>query len=179
MTQEPIDIVNLSDLDPHWNWLKDSARGPQSMRWTHASTQTVRTPGWLPARASWARAVAAWRAASALKADSSILVSHGPRMALYGATALAARFKRRNHLAYSFNFTALPHGKLHKAMTLAFKAVDRFVCFSNMERQLYAQHFDLDIHRIDMIHWAARPPAIDLLARIFHAVTTVRVEGAH
>ena len=164
MSREPIDIVNLSDLDPDWNWLKDAARGPQALRWTHVSTQTANTPGWLPARASWSRAMAGWQAASALTARSSILVSHGPRMALYGATALAARFMRRKHLAYSFNFTELPHGTLHKAMSVAFRAVDRFVCFSNMERALYAQHFDLDINRIDMIHWAARSPAIDRAA---------------
>ena len=43
-------------------------------------------------------------------------------------------------------------------MAKAFAGVDRFVCFSNMERGLYAEHFGLDIDRIDMIHWAARPP---------------------
>ena len=46
-------------------------------------------------------------------------------------------------------------------MRLAFRTVNRFVCFSRMERSLYAAHFDLDIDRIDMIHWAARRPPTD------------------
>jgi hypothetical protein len=59
----------------------------------------------------------------------------------------------------SFNFTELPQGRLRTLMGRAFASVDRFVCFSQMERELYARYFDLDPARIDMIHWAMHAPS--------------------
>lgn len=159
---EALHLVNLSEMDAGWNWLAASARGPQLLHWRHSSTQSVaRPPAWVPRPTAWRRAIAAWKAAAWLEQKESILVSHGPRMTMYGSLALASTLKRRRHLAYSFNFTELPRGAARRLMALSFKSVDRFVCFSTMERQLYARHFDLDIERIDMIHWAAEPPAID------------------
>lgn len=152
-------IVNLSELDPAWNWLAGSVRGPEALAWSHSSALAVGVPRCLPRSASVARALAAWRAVPLLAGSaSSLLVSHGPRMTMYGAQAARLRRVRPRHLAYSFNFTQLPHGSTRKAMAKAFAGIDRFVCFSNMERRLYADHFGLDIERIDMIHWAARPP---------------------
>jgi len=109
------------------------------------------------------RALAGWRSIGLLGADDAapLLVSHGPRMAMYGALAARLRRRRPRHLAYSFNFTELPRGRAQAVMGRALASVDRFVCFSRMERQLYARHFDLDPARIDMIHWAARPPRLD------------------
>ena len=156
-----MDIVNLSEAEPAWNWLHHLAVGPQPLRWRHASTRDVVVPGWVPKPQSWRRIVAARRAASLLTESSSLLVSHGPRMTMYGSFALAARFRSRRHLAYAFNFTELPSAGTRAAMRTAFKGVDRFVCFSTMERRLYADFFDLDIARFDMIHWAVRPPVAD------------------
>jgi glycosyltransferase involved in cell wall biosynthesis len=160
--EQALQLVNLSEMDPRWNWLAASARAPQMLHWRHSSTQSVANPpAWTPRPTSWRRAIAAWKAAAWLEQKESILISHGPRMTMYGSLALASTVKRRRHLAYSFNFTELPRGAARKLMALSFKSVERFVCFSNMERQLYARHFDLDIERIDMIHWAAEPPSID------------------
>ncbi|MBC8056133.1 MAG: glycosyltransferase family 4 protein [Rhizobiales bacterium] len=119
----------------------------------------VLAPRGIPKPVTYQRVAAARRAAAMLDAPSSLLVSHGPRMTMYGALALASRFRPRRHLAYSFNFTELPQGPLRAVMRRAFKSVDRFVCFSTMERELYADHFGLELARFDMIHWAARPPA--------------------
>lgn len=158
-----MNVVNLSELDPAWNWLSGRTDPARALRWAHASALSVAVPRGLPRAMTLRRAVAAWRAIGLLgpaEADP-LLVSHGPRMTMYGA--LAARLRRREpgHLAYSFNFTELPQGRLRTLMRRAFRSVDRFVCFSQMERQLYARHFDLDPARIDMIHWAARPPRLD------------------
>lgn len=152
------EIVNLSEMDPGWNWLSNVTRHSEPLRWRHASTQSVTVPPGIPKRETYKRVSAARRAADMLAAPSSLLVSHGPRMAMYGELALASRFRRRQHLAYSFNFTELPQGPLRVLMRHAFKRIDRFVCFSTMERELYADHFELDIERFDMIHWAAMPP---------------------
>ena len=153
-----MDIINLSEMDPGWNWLSTSTFSVP-LHWCHASTHSVRAPTGMPKREIYKRIGAARRAASMLQSPTSLLVSHGPRMAMYGALALASRFRKRRHLAYSFNFTELPQGPLRALMGQAFKRIDRFVCFSTMERELYADYFGLDIARFDMIHWAARPPA--------------------
>ncbi|MGK2954009.1 MAG: glycosyltransferase [Thiobacillus sp.] len=161
MQDQAIGVVNLSEFHPSWNWLASSVRGPQALDWAHSSVQSIDIPAWAPRPMAWRRAIAAWKAASLLKQRAAVLVSHGPRMTMYGSLAMASRLKRQRHLAYSFNFTELPRGATRKLMAASFQAVDRFVCFSTMERQLYARHFDLDLARIDMIHWAAEPPPAD------------------
>ena len=157
--RDAMDIVNLSEMDPAWHWLSGADLRVGPLGWQHVSTQSAAVPMRMPRRASLQRLASAHRAAGLLEAKSSLLVSHGPRMTMYGTLALTARLRPRRHLAYSFNFTVLPQGPLRRVMGHAFRQVDRFVCFSTMERGLYAAHFDLDIDRFDMIHWSARPPA--------------------
>ncbi|MCE9657599.1 MAG: glycosyltransferase [Burkholderiales bacterium] len=157
-----MNVVNLSELDPAWNWLSGRAHPARPVHWAHASAKASPVPGWLPRATTLRRALAGWRSIGLLGDDPrSLLVSHGPRMTMYGAFAGRLRRRRPRHLAYSFNFTELPQGRMRRAMADAFASVDRFVCFSQMERELYARHFDLDPMRIDMIHWAARPPDVD------------------
>ena len=156
-----MDIVNLSEAEPEWNWLHHLVTGPEPLRWQHASTRAVAVPGWAPKPQTWRRIGAARRAASLMGEASGLLVSHGPRMTMYGSFALAARLRHRRHLAYAFNFTELPASATRVAMQRAFRNVDRFVVFSTMERRLYADFFDLDIDRFDMLHWAVSLPVPD------------------
>lgn len=158
-----MNVVNLSELDPAWNWLSGRTDPARPLRWAHASAQSVAVPGRLPRAMTLRRAVAGWRAVGLLgpAAADPLLVSHGPRMTLHGALAARLRHRTPGHLAYAFNFTELPQGRMRRLMSRAFRSVDRFVCFSQMERRLYAGHFDLDPARIDMIHWAARPPRLE------------------
>lgn len=157
-----MNVVNLSELDPAWNWLQGRTDPKLGLRFVHASAHAVRLPGWLPRAMTLRRMAAAWRSIGLLDAErDSLLVSHGPRMTMHGALAARARRRQPPHLAYSFNFTTLPQGQTRRTMRAAFASVDRFVCFSRMEQHLYAGHFDLDPARIEMIHWAARPPRLD------------------
>ncbi len=156
-----MDIVNLSEAEPAWNWLHHLVKGPEPLRWQHASTRSAAVPQWAPKPQSWRRIGAARHAASLMGDASALLVSHGPRMTMYGSLALAARLRPRRHLAYAFNFTELPASAAQTVMSRAFRSVDRFVVFSTMERRLYADFFDLDIERIDMLHWAVSPPVPD------------------
>ncbi|MES3012823.1 MAG: glycosyltransferase family 4 protein [Pseudomonadota bacterium] len=157
-----MDIVNLSEAQAEWNWLHELATGPEPLRWRHASTREVAVPGWVPKPQSWRRLVAANRAATMLSAPSAMLVSHGPRMTMYGSFALAARLRPRHHLAYAFNFTTLTMAaSTHRVLRSAFRRIDRFVVFSTMERRLYADFFDLDIARFDMLHWSVKRPVAD------------------
>ncbi len=154
-------IINLSDISPDWCWLKDKFRH-DNLEWLHYSSQSVRLPKFLPKKDSLKRAIAAWRAIQSTNKGHSLLVSHGPRPAYYGA-ALAKKIRPDlSHLVYSFNFTNLPIGAQHKLMVSAFKQPSRFVCFSTLERTLYADYFDIPIEHIDMLHWAVHEPKINL-----------------
>jgi glycosyltransferase involved in cell wall biosynthesis len=157
-----MDIINLSEAQAEWNWLHGRVTGPEPLRWRHASTREVTIPGGLPTPQSWRRLVAANRAATMLSEPSAMLVSHGPRMTMYGSFAMTARLRSRQHLAYAFNFTTLAMAaSTRRVMRSAFGRVDRFVVFSTMERRLYAEFFDLDIARFDMLHWSVNRPVAD------------------
>lgn len=156
----PPRIINLSELAPQWNWVGPAFRDT-GQDWRHVSSQGSRLPSWLPRRATLARAIAAQQAVALLGKGPSVLVTHGPRPALYGALLAGRRFPQMRHLAFSFNYTELPTGLPHRMMALAFRSIERFVVFSGMERKLYADHFDLSVNRFDMLHWGVRAPDVD------------------
>lgn len=153
-------IINLSDFSTQWNWLA-SEYTDTHLTWEHVSTQAVHPPHWLPKRQSLQRLGAAWQAIRKASASQGLLVSHGPRLAFYGSAIASLRNRQLPHLAYSFNFTALPKGMQHKLMVKAYQQPQRFVTYSTAEKQLYAQHFDIPIERIDMIHWSVHRPTLD------------------
>ncbi len=155
-----MNVVNFSELEPSWNWLAHRFTGHSTLKWAHVSTQTPKPPRRLPRKHTWQRLAAAWNCRALLQPGSSVLVSHGPKMTMYAALANAGRINRSPHLAFSFNYTQLPDGPLRRVQRHAFRFVDRFVVFSTMERSLYADYFGIDPQRIEMIHWAVRPPEI-------------------
>ncbi|MDB5812508.1 MAG: hypothetical protein JWN94_4630, partial [Betaproteobacteria bacterium] len=73
---------------------------------------------------------------------------------------LAGHLSRVRHLAFSFNFTDLPAGLQRTVMTRAFRRIERFVVYSNLEKDLYARFFDLPPERFDMIHWGVQCPTV-------------------
>jgi len=153
-------IVNLSEMAPEWNWV--SASFPDTDRaWRHVSSQSFDLPLWFPRRTTLIRVLAARQAVALLGEGPSVLVTHGPRPAMYGALLAGRRLPHMRHLAFSFNFTELPTGIARRLMARAFRSVERFVVFSGMERRLYANHFDLPVTRFDMLHWGVRAPDVD------------------
>ncbi len=154
-------IINLSDLDPSWCWLKDEFQN-SNLEWLHYSSKAVKLPKILPKRDSIARVIAAMRAVNEARKGQSVLVSHGPRPALYAGSFAKLMCPNVPHLVYSFNFTDLPHGTQRKLMTKAFQQAKRFVTYSTLERKLYADYFDIPIESIDMLHWAVHHPKVDL-----------------
>jgi len=156
----PPRVINLSELAQQWNWVGSAFRDT-GQDWRHVSSQGSPLPSWLPRRATLARVLAAQQALALLGDGPSVLVTHGPRPAMYGALLAGRRFPHMRHLAFSFNYTELPTGLVRRLMARAFRSVERFVVFSGMERRLYADHFDLPVTRFDMLHWGVRPPDID------------------
>ncbi len=131
-----------------------------SLRWRHLDADSWHwlrhCPGvYLPRlRAGLAAALVARRW------SAQLVVSHGPSV-----TFACEWFKRRlgqtaPHLAFSFNFTALPTGRRLRAMRSEFGGVDRFLVYSTMERQLYHQTFGIPLDRISFHHWAVAVPHV-------------------
>jgi len=159
---KPVQIVNLSELDPHWHWLKPAFPHRPELVWDHVTSLSSTLPAGVPKRMTLARMLAARRAVSLLRNSGgrAMLVSHGPRPTMYGALALGRRAIATPHLAYSFNFTDLPTGANRGVMSKAFESVSEFTVFSNVERALYADYFDLPVERFTMRHWAVRKPTV-------------------
>lgn len=153
-------IINLSNFEESWNWLRDEF--PQPEQWRHVTTATSVIPHGIPLRnqlIGFSSAIAALSIAR--QAQRAILVSHGPRPGFYGG--MLARLVQPDlpHLACSFNFTDLPTGKDRKLMAASYRQVRKFLTYSTVERTLYADYFDIPIEKIDMLHWAVHPPKID------------------
>ncbi len=155
-----MNIINVSTLSADWNWLASRFADRPDRHWTHVSTESMPVPSWLPRRELVGRVLAARAACQLTSLEDSLLVSHGPRISLYVELANRRRPQRTPHLAYVFNYTELPQGKKGALHARGLATVDRFVVFSNVERTLYSSYFDLPIERIDMIHWAVRPPQL-------------------
>ncbi|PPD56270.1 MAG: hypothetical protein CTY10_04950 [Methylotenera sp.] len=154
-------IINVSDLTTQWNWLRDEFKHTND-EWYHHSSLAVNLPAFLPKKDSIARVIAAGKAVNLARKKPSILVSHGPRPALYAGNLAKMLCPETSHLVYSFNLTDLPNGKQHSLMTRAFQQPTKFVSYSNVERKLYADYFDIPIEKIDMLHWAVHAPKVDL-----------------
>ena len=156
-----MNVINLSDLSTSWNWLSDEFKHAND-EWYHYTSLGVTLPSFLPKKDSFSRVIAATKAVNMARRSTSILVSHGPRPAMYAGCIAKTICPKQPHLVYSFNFTDLPNGKQHSLMTRAFQQPTKFVTYSTVERKLYADYFDIPIEKIDMLHWAVHAPQVDL-----------------
>jgi glycosyltransferase involved in cell wall biosynthesis len=104
---------------------------------------------------------AAWQVVMSTRGrDRPAIVSHMPTLTvavegfrkLLGCTA--------PHIAFSFNYTELPTGRRLALQRRALQSVDRFVVFSNHERQLYSQHFGIPLERFVFTPWTQSPPPL-------------------
>ena len=156
-----MNVINISDLTANWNWLRDEFKHTND-EWHHYSSLAVSLPSFLPKKDSFARLIAATKAVNMARRSPSVLVSHGPRPALYAGNIAKTICPKTPHLVYSFNFTDLPNGKQHSLMARAFQQPIKFVTYSTVERKLYADYFDIPIEKIDMLHWSVHAPKVDL-----------------
>ena len=89
---------------------------------------------------------------------SPLLVTLDPRATYWCSHFATKRGLSIRHLAYGFNFASLPTGLKRRSMTRAFAHVERFIVYSNFERELYARHFDLSLRSFEMKHWGVAAP---------------------
>jgi glycosyltransferase involved in cell wall biosynthesis len=153
-------VINVSDAPPPWNWLANRF-ADDSTAWYACSGYVKGGPA-LRLRTPLSRFKAALAARQLLRRHSgrNVLVSHGPRASLY--SELIARPVDSLHLAFSFNFTDLPTGTRRALLRRHLKRVDRFVVASSMERDLYADYFEIEAGRIDVLLWSIEPPTGEL-----------------
>jgi glycosyltransferase involved in cell wall biosynthesis len=95
-------------------------------------------------------------------AGRSVVVSHGPLLALYSECLARPASSQALHLVFSFNFTNLPTGARRSLLRRYLRRVDRLVVASAIERTLYSEYFELDVDRIDLLLWGVQPPVQEL-----------------
>lgn len=104
------------------------------------------------------RAVLQAARAAQTRQPDSILVSHLP--AITAATNLLRRrlCPQVRHIAFAFNFTDIPSGRRLSYFQSALKGIEEFVVFSQAERDLYSQTFNIPQDKFRMLHWAMDAP---------------------
>lgn len=153
-------FINNTDLMPlDWRFIEPQWRDPRAT-WAffHGVPQN-----WLehrvkrPNLARYRAARQAVRAATMRPADS-VLVSHLPHLAAATNVLRRRRCPEVRQIAFAFNFTDLPTGRRLAYYRWALKGIDTFVVFSEMERDIYAEAFDLPRDSFHMQHWAMSAP---------------------
>jgi glycosyltransferase involved in cell wall biosynthesis len=111
--------------------------------------------------------------------DARIMVTHGPTLAAWCAIFARLLGLHTPIVAHSFNFTALPGWLKRKVFTLAFSPIERFVVFSQVERQVYSKAFGIPIDRFDFVHWGVRVPKAEMPDRPVEAGDYVAAIGGN
>ncbi|MDH3817559.1 MAG: glycosyltransferase family 4 protein [Myxococcales bacterium] len=161
MTSRPV-IVNVSESeDPAWNWI--GGRFPEDpFRWisfsgrpSSAFEKRIQSPKISRYRTCWEAARAAKRERAAL------IVSHTPLVSAWMNLFCRAMGVKAPHLAFSFTFSKLPTGLRRRFIVDSLRGIDRFVCFSSVERARYPEYFGIPAGRIDSLRWSAAEPGFD------------------
>ena len=161
MSDLPV-AVNISDLGaPGWDWIGERfAEDP--FRWL---SFTARSSSWLENRVSRpkiGRYRACWQGIAAARRErAKVIVTHEALVAAWASAFYQANQLDAPHLAFAFTFSKLPTGARRRAFKRAVRSVDRFVCFSSVERARYADYFDIPIEKIDTLRWSVAEPDFD------------------
>lgn len=145
--------------EERWRWFESSYSGRVDWEFTYQA-RPRRLTRRFPLRA-WNNLSPCWEAVTSARARKSrLLISHDPKITFRCAVLAKALRVRVEHVAWSFNFAKLPGAPERRMMTRAFAAVDRFIVFSTMERDLYADVFGIPLRKIEMIPWGVGPPVV-------------------
>lgn len=159
MSDRPPSIVNNAEAGPEWQWIRPQLSGPEAQDWRFVSARKRRP---LETRVPFphlGRVRAGFEVRRALgERPADIVLSHGPHLAFYTASAMGTASQRTRHCALSFNFTDLPGPALRALMIRAFRRIDRFAVYSRMEIGLYSQLFEIAEDRFDFVRWGVAPP---------------------
>ena len=154
-------VVNVFEGAPGWRWIADRL-DKTNYEWVgFTATPTTELARKLN-RPNTSRYRACWNAIASVKAlDATLLVTHRPLITAWCAMIAQLRGVKVRHLAFAFTFSELPTGLRLRMMKRAYASVDRFVCFSGIERRRYAKLFDIPIEKIDVLRWSVGEPDFD------------------
>lgn len=161
VTKRPV-IVNVSEsADPAWSWI--GGRFPEDpFRWISFTGRPSSTFEKRIERPKLSRYRACWEAARAAKQENAVLiVSHTPLVSVWTNLFCRALGVKAPHLAFSFTFSKLPTHMRRRFIAKALDDIDRFVCFSSVERARYVEYFGISERRIDSLRWSAGEPEFD------------------
>lgn len=156
-------IINVAELaEKDWDFVENYYQ-TKNTNWYYYSANPVNQFERLIKRPKVGRYRACFQASRQLTHNSNIIISHLPRMTHWQSIFMRAMGKHNPHMAFAFNFTHLPSTFMRKAMIKSLSRVDKFVVFSNFEKTLYSNHFEIPINKISMLHWAMERPITDEL----------------
>lgn len=156
---KPLRIINCAEISGSgWTFLRDDIRNLVTV-WKFYSASDKCWLERIIKRPKIGRYRACFYATLAAKMDKAdVMISHLPRTTLWFSLFAKVFHVKAKHLAFSFNFTELPNGLMKRLMSYAFQQVDRFVVFSNAEKELYSDYFHLDANRFDVLPWCMSTP---------------------
>lgn len=152
-------IINIAETPPaEWVFLKDKIND-DTFTWYFYNAiprnfleNIVRKPRLSRIRAAMCAAL------NAKKLNAKLIISHGPNVTVLTALFCWLFNVKSKHIAFSFTFTKLPNGLIKHLMKFAFRSVDKFTLFSNVERKLYANYFNVPLDRFDYLPWTMETP---------------------
>lgn len=151
-------IAHLYDYDPGSTWLDAVRAGLPPVEFAMYSA----VPGPLLRRLpgpNWGRVRAAGALGLAARAGRVDLVaSQMPFNTHYAASLSLRGVADVAHIGFGFNFTDLPSGYRLRAMRRSLPSVDRLCVFTEVERQIYADLFELPIDRFHFNRWTSSRP---------------------
>ena len=145
--------------DPQWRWIEPQLSGTAKFRFVCCAPRNAMEKRFSAFNISKIRGcLEAVRLAKATK--SEILVTHGPDLAAWCAIFAFCLSVRSLLLAYSFNFPHLPNNVKRLIFALAFRRIDHFVVFSNVEKDIYSRCFRIPKDRFEFVHWGTHAPRV-------------------
>lgn len=151
-------IVNVAELTPVTDPFVDLATvDGDVLKWEQYSGLPANALERAIPRPRVSRYRAAWQAASAARRAGAI-ISHLPLMSAAVADAAWLRGARAPHLAFSFNFTALPVAAARARLRRTLARIDRFGTYTAFEADLYAEAFDIPRDRFRPLPWTQSAP---------------------
>lgn len=100
-------------------------------------------------------------AQSAMNArEGDVVISHHPLMSSAVAIALGVTRKNVRHIAWAFNFTAIPSSRRVALMKKSLRGVEQFVVFSDFEKQFYSKTFEIDQEKFTNVLWTQNRPIV-------------------
>jgi glycosyltransferase involved in cell wall biosynthesis len=98
----------------------------------------------------------------AVREGSDLVVAQCQRDAFWAAIAMHLYRAKMPLIAYAFHFDGLPTGLRLQVLKWAYSKVQRFVVYSDYERQKYADYFGIPIDRFEFVRWSIKASEIEM-----------------